>query len=204
MRCEQHAGRLDYDCGRCLRVRRSDAWAQWIARQADWNLFGGLTFDPRRRVPPPPGPQRGEQRLRPGPRLTEDGSVRLGGRPLAPDVARRRVWRFFRDSQDLLGRQLAGVVALEFHKNGWPHFHPLIAVEGGLQGGEVAALGGLWFAHSGGNRLEQPRSLADVSAYAAKYLTKGLDDGDLLLWPRSGGFTSAWRLSFGRSPRGAA
>lgn len=203
MKCDGHAGRIDFECRRCQAVQRSDAWSQWIAGQADWNLFGGLTFDPRRRVSPPPGPQRGGQRLRPGPRLNESGTLRLQGRPLAADIARRSVLTFFDQGEQLLGRRLAGIVALEFHGNLWPHFHPLISVEGGLQGGEIKALGTLWYQRAGGNRLEVPRSLGDVSAYASKYLSKGLDVGDVLMWPKAGPLSTDWRaaLPLGRARR---
>lgn len=164
----------------------ADAWANWVGELRSWHLFGGLTFDPRRRVPRPPGSQRFGEKTRESPRLTEDGRVRLGDAPMSADVARGRVRSFLRDGEDVLHRRLAAVVALEYQKNGWPHFHPLLSVEGGLEGGEIAALGNLWFQRCGGNRLEVPASSSDVCAYAAKYLSKGLDRGDVLFWPEKG------------------
>lgn len=168
------------------RERARDAWSNWVMGLREWHLFGGLTFDQRRKKRVPPGPQRFGEVTREGPRLTEDGRVRLGDVPLSADVARGRVRSFLRDGEQLLGRRMAAVVALEYQKNGWPHFHPLLSIERGLQGGEIAALGGLWFRHCGGNRLEVPASTSDVCAYAAKYLSKGLDRGDVLFWPERG------------------
>jgi hypothetical protein len=130
---------------------------------------------------------------RESPRLTEDGRIRLKDAPMSRDVARGRVRTFLRDGGELLGRRITGVVAMEYQRNGWPHFHPLLGIEGGLRGGEVAALGGLWFKASGGNRLEVPRDLGDCCAYAGKYLTKGLDRGDVIIWPERGPLRVAMR-----------
>ncbi len=168
------------------RERARDAWTNWVSSLRDWHLFGGLTFDPKRRRLVPPGPQKNSTPSREAPRLTEDGQLRLSDAPLASDVARCRVRNFLRDGESLLGRRIAAIVALEYHKNGWPHFHPLLSIEGGLRGGEIASLGGLWFEASGYNRLEVPRSSSDVCSYAAKYLTKGLDRGDIIIWPERG------------------
>jgi hypothetical protein len=43
----------------------------------------------------------------------------------------------------------AAVVALEYQHNGWPHFHPLLRLPGGLQGHELEQLGSLWFDRHG-------------------------------------------------------
>jgi hypothetical protein len=80
----------------------------------------------------------------------------------------------------------AGVLALEYQKNGWPHLHPLLRLRGGLEDGDIRRLGSLWFGRFGGNRLEAPRCADDVSAYAAKYLVKDLARGDVLFWPLTG------------------
>lgn len=176
--------RLDVSL-RAERARRRDAWAQWVAQLRPWHLFGALTFDQRRpRGPRPPGP--GTGRLRLAPRLSEDGSVRLSDVPLTADVARTRVRAWLRDGEEVVGRRLSAVVALEYQKSGWPHFHPLLGVDGGLQGGEIAALGQLWFRRNGYAKLEVPRVIGDVAAYASKYLTKELEVGDVVVWPRRG------------------
>lgn len=207
--CVPHSVKL-VDCVRCTPVRQVDAWSSVVASQwGPWNLFGGLTFDPRRRPVVPPGCQKmpvaggSGERLRVGPicgvdRLTGDADPRIrltSARPMARDVAVAKVRHFFREGQRRLGRELRGIVALEYHQNGWPHFHPLLKVEGGLQGGEVKTLGGLWYAECGGNRLERPRSVGDVTAYAAKYLSKGLDRGDVVIWPERGRLDAPWRRS---------
>lgn len=199
--CRRHGDRPAEGCGRCDKA----AWGQWIAGLVEpgkWDLFGGLTFDPKRGVCPPPGEQRHGERLRLAPvvgvdRLTGDADprVRLSSRPLARDVALSRVTWFFREGERRLGRQLSGVVALEFHKNGWPHFHPLISLEGGLQDGDVKVLGPLWTARCGYNRLEPPHSAGAVASYASKYLSKGLDSGDVVFWPERGRLVRPARMA---------
>lgn len=179
------------DCRECEPTRQRDAWAGWIAGLRPWDLFGGLTFDQRRRGEVRLPAARRPGRLHVSPRLTEDGSVRLGDQALSADVARARVRRWLRDGEERLGRQLAAVVALEYQRNGWPHFHPLIGVAGGLlSGDEITELKGLWFQRNGYARLEVPRSAGDVAAYASKYLVKDLARGDVLFWPARGGLGS--------------
>jgi hypothetical protein len=138
------------------------AWGEWIASMGDWHVFGALTYDQRRRTTVP-----------------------------GADVARAHVRSW------LLGLQRdpavdaeAAVVALEYQKNGWPHFHPLVRVRGGVRNGLFAAAGQRWYAEHGYARLEAPRSAGDVSAYAAKYLSKDLSRGDVLFWPSRGPLTS--------------
>jgi len=77
-------------------------------------------------------------------------------------------------------------VALEYQKNGWPHFHPLLRLAGGLQPGDIARLGQAWYKPHGYARLEPPRSRVDVCSYAAKYLAKDLSRGDVIFWPLRG------------------
>ena len=84
----------------------------------------------------------------------------------------------------------AAVLALEYQKNGWPHLHPLLRLGGGLQDGDIARLGTLWFRRFGGNRLERPRSTADVAEYASKYLVKDLARGDVLFYPLRGSLST--------------
>jgi hypothetical protein len=105
---------------------------------------------------------------------------------MAGDIAKRKVKTWVRAGQELLGRPVAAVVAMEHHKSGWPHFHGLLGVDGGLRGREIEALGRLWFDRNGYNRIEIPRSVGDVAAYAAKYLTKDLDRGGVLIHPSDG------------------
>lgn len=142
-----------------------EAWGQWVSEMGRWDLFGGLTYDQRRCRP--------------------DGR----GAFIAPgaDVVKSHALKWLRQFGEQHGRSIeAAVVALEYQKNGWPHLHPLLRVEGGLQGGEIRALGTAWYQAHGGNRLEVPRSNGDVAAYAAKYLTKDLARGDVIFWPVRG------------------
>lgn len=139
----------------------SRAWGEWVAEMGEWHLFGGLTYDPKRRT-------------------TVPGS----------DVAKRHVLRWLKEAPRTIGRPVdAAVVALEYQRNGWPHFHPLLRLAGGVQGGELQELGQAWFRHHGYARLELPREIADVCSYAAKYLAKDLDRGDVLFWPARGPLT---------------
>lgn len=143
----------------------ADAWGEWIQGMGDWHVFGALTYDQERRRP--------------------DGR---GGR-IAPgaDVARGHVLKWLKEAPKSLGRPVeAAVVALEYQKNGWPHFHPLLRLPGGLQGNEFSQLGGAWFERHGYAKLEVPRSPSDVCAYAAKYLSKDLSRGDVIFWPLKG------------------
>jgi hypothetical protein len=92
-----------------------------------------------------------------------------------------------RDTDRALGKRLeAAVVALEYQKNGWPHFHPLLRLAGGLRPRDFSAAGHEWYAPHGYARLEVPRSEFDVAAYASKYLVKELERGDVVFWPYRG------------------
>ncbi len=130
-----------------------------------WDLFGGLTYDPKR------------------------ARVDRVGAPIPPgaDVVRSHALQWVREASKQLGRPVeAAVMALEYQKNGWPHLHPLVRISGGLQGGEIRALGTWWYEHHGGNRLEEPWSKESVTAYAAKYLSKDLSRGDVVFYPLRG------------------
>jgi hypothetical protein len=145
-----------------LRAGASDALVGFIQELAPWHLFGGLTFDQRR-----------------------CRHERIGG-TMVPcripvDVARGRFQRYIAGAQRALGRRIEYVVGLEAQRNGWPHFHPLLSLEGGLQTGDVVCLGGLWYEANGYGRLEAPRSVDDVTGYCAKYLLKDVAIGDLLI-----------------------
>jgi hypothetical protein len=133
------------------------------------------------------------------PRLSEDGSIRLADAPMAGDVAKSRVRRWLKDGEELLGRPVSAIVAMEHHKSGWPHFHGLLGIDGGLRGREIAALGQLWYGANGFNKIEVPRSVGDCAAYAAKYLTKELDVGGVLIYPARGALRGLQTSFGGRS-----
>jgi hypothetical protein len=173
--------------GVCEAERREQAWGDWVASLREWDLFGGLTFDPRRAVRPhPPGSQRFSKATRTPARLTEAGSLSLQDQPISVEIARSRARNFLLQAEVALNRRIAAVIALEAHRNGWPHFHPLLSIEGGLQDGDIRKLSYLWFNDSGYNRFEVPRDAGAVARYASKYLVKGLDSGDLVIWPDRG------------------
>lgn len=136
----------------------SDAWGQWISEMGEWHVFGGLTYDQRRRE-------------------TVPGS----------DVAKAHVRRWLTEAAKTAGIHVeAGVVALEYQRNGWPHFHPLLRVRGGVGPGVYSGLGQLWYRDHGYARLERPVDACATAAYAAKYLSKDLDRGDVIFWPTRG------------------
>lgn len=131
----------------------------------EWHVFGALTYDQRRRRSDP------------------------GGAPIMPgaDVAKAHVRRWLTDAPKSIGRPVeAAVVALEYQKNGWPHFHPLLRLPGGIQRQDLVGLGQAWYGRHGYAKLELPRNRNDVCEYAAKYLAKDLGRGDVIFWPVRG------------------
>jgi hypothetical protein len=203
--CSVHGATVALDCEYCEPVRRGTAFAHWIAGIRPWDLTVTLTYDPKRRKPTPPGPQR-HGPLTFSPRVTETG-IRLSDVALTRDVATSKLKRFLRSAPETLGedRKLAGVLALELHNNSWPHWHGLIAIDTGLQDGDIAKLGRLWFGQNGGNRIERPRSIRDCAIYAAKYMSKDPRDGDVLFWPPVGSLSGpgAVQQAFPRALRPA-
>ncbi len=138
------------------------AWGSWVAGIGPWHLFGGLTYDPRRRE----------------------------GLP-GPEYPPKHIRSWLGESERRLGRPIeAAIVALEYQRNGWPHYHPLLRLKGGLRDRDIKVLGQTWFERHGYARLETPRSVDDVAEYACKYLMKDLGRGDVMFWPRSGPLTT--------------
>ena len=138
---------------------------------ADWNLFGSLTFDPKR--------------------TRADGRPAWGNDSRGPswESVSKAVRRWHRVASRRLGQEFVSVVAIETHKSGWPHCHPLIALPGGLSQGdpnlalgkrEIETLGQTWYQMAGYAPLEVPHSREAVAAYASKYVVKELDRGDVL------------------------
>ena len=124
-------------------------------------MFGGLTYDQRR--------CRQE-------RFWCDTYV--GVKPGRESVI-ARFKDFVRAAEGSVQRKIEYVVALEYQKNGWPHLHPLLDIQG-VTPGDIARVGRLWFRMSGGNKLSEPRNSRQCAAYAAKYLSKDIDKGDVL------------------------
>ena len=163
----------------------SEVWGRWIADMGEWHVFGALTYDPNRRT-----------------------RADSHGEPIHPgtDVVKAHIRGWLGESQRRLGRPIeAGVVAIEYMKTGWPHAHPLVRVAGGLQGNEFKVLGHTWYQRHGYAKLETPRSVEDVCEYAAKYLAKDLNRGDVIFWPLRGQLTTHQpRLRPGRAARAPA
>ena len=148
------------------KARARGEFAQWIAGAYEWHYFGGLTFD-QRRVPQE--------------RLWGDTWV---PRRISRDVAVARAKRFMRQAEKALGRRLVMVVALEAHRNGWPHFHPLIHVEGGRRRGDLQTIGPVWYELNGYEHLEL-RFPEQAARYCGKYMVK--DDGVEVLFSENFG-----------------
>jgi len=143
------------------RTAVSEAWGEWVTGLAPWQLFGALTYDPKRTRP--------------------DGRPAWGHtRGPSTESVQKGIRHWHKETEKLVGR-VALVAALEAHKTGWPHVHPLLAFTHELEGGEIAAVGQVWYKMNGYARLEVPRSRDAVAAYASKYVTKELERGDVLL-----------------------
>jgi hypothetical protein len=171
----------------------SEAWGEWIGGLREWTLFGGETFDQRRRrfqhVETRSGGvvERGVD-ARGFPRAfwgshVEYSYVLEAPREVPRDVAIRRFETFIRRGEKILQKPIDYVCALQSQKNGWIHYHPLLAM-GELEGGEISALGKLWYEMAGGCKLSVPRDGKAVSAYACRYLSRDLAGGDVLLSAR--------------------
>src|SRR5215831_1241807 len=102
----------------------------------EWHVFGALTYDQGRRQGHMPG----------------------------SDVARAHVRSWLGKGIRRTGLQVeAGIVALEYQRNGWPHFHPLLRLRGGDHPQSHQLLGQVWFKQHGYAKLETPRSIEDVA-----------------------------------------
>lgn len=150
-----------------------EAMGDWISELGRWDLFGGLTFDPRRC----------RHGLRPG---SGPCSVeRIGGawvhRRVPVAMASARFESFVRAARKALRRPIEYVAAVECQSSGHAHLHPLLELGGGLQMGDIKALGLLWYENNGYGRFEVPRDVGAVGGYTAKYLLKDGGAGDLLL-----------------------
>jgi hypothetical protein len=136
--------------------RVAAGWAEFLGR-TPWQLFGTHTF-----------------------RVHHAG--RTGG--VHPEKANKAV-RFFVSSinRRLYGRDWgrrwhAGcqwAVGQEFHKDGRLHLHSVIAAPTGdlFKLIRFSEWFDFWRKEFGNNRLERPRSQADVAHYVAKYVSKG-------------------------------
>jgi hypothetical protein len=136
----------------------------WLADMTRWDVFGTLTYDPKR------------CRLIPGRR---DGERSMPGM----DEVKRHAYRWLRRGPFAVGQPVqAAVVGIERHKSGWPHMHTLLKFPTGVQKGLLSGMGQAWFAEHGYAKLELPRSRDDVAIYVAKYVSKDIDRGDILFF----------------------
>ena len=96
-----------------------------------------------------------------------------------------KAFRFFISSinRDLYGntwgkrwhRGLQWARGQEFHKDGRLHFHAVIAAPQNdlWHITRISRWHAWWLRENGFNRLERPRSQADIARYVSKYVTKG-------------------------------
>jgi len=128
------------------------AGGDWIAYLREWDLFGTLTYDPKR----------------------------LDGTP-SVHKARRDFAYWIVDVERVLRTPVAAVGAIEAMRSGWPHFHALLDV-GGLFGHEIEVLGRLWFKRAGFGRIEVMRDYGPgfAARYCAKYMSKDAGSSDLI------------------------
>lgn len=139
----------------CQRSSLADSYAQWLPTLAPWCLYLTLTYDPKRE------PQHG----------------------CAPShwASARHLARWHTDATRILDRPTYLAAALELHKNGWPHWHGLLAC-GALSPTEFSTLSRAWFSARGACYLAriQAGTQPQVAAYVSKYLVKELGQVALL------------------------
>lgn len=158
---------LDGRASRYLRVREQDGAAlaelrrgareeaiPWLAGLADWDIYATLTYDRRK-------------------------WDRYGNEETA-DVVAPSMWATSRhfahwvdQAEEMFGRAVLAVGALEYTKAEWPHFHTLVAL-GGLTETEFVGLSKLWYDKRGYalfKRVNRGDSVG-VASYLTKYFTK--------------------------------
>ena len=137
---------------RFLESAAAEALGPFIAASGSWDCFFTGTYDPRKR----------------------NGAVqRILGVDVAPRVSR---WKALRDAawlvefaSELVGRPVAGVIAVEPHLDRSYHLHGLLAL-GGARQAYLEALTWRWLEKKGFCRFDRPRGIDEVCSYTAKYL----------------------------------
>ena len=147
---------------RLTRDRAQAALGPWIAQLASWDYYVTLTYDPDR-----PGRAHG---------------------PPSIDTSRHHVESWLDELLASSRTFVLGALALEYHKNGWPHWHGLVAT-GRAGHGLERALYHPWYRLYGYARVEaiRPNHAKTISAYCAKYLVK--DGGTSVIDWRPRGLT---------------
>jgi hypothetical protein len=177
-----------------MSTRAVTAMGEWVGDMRPWDAFGGLTYDPKRLGHVKllkPQHNTGDWNRRGASRFSwrdqerkSDGSVVRGSGLVHRESVEADVKQWVRDSAALIGRRIEYVIALERqHFTGQWHAHPLLDC-GGVDDLEREAMGRMWFDRHGLSKLEYPRDSGDAAAYAAKYLAKDMERGDILLSPR--------------------
>jgi hypothetical protein len=152
----------------------ADGWAQVLCRYPA-HIFGTFTFRPTKRFT-----DKWTGELREVPRTAAGGGMH-------PEAA-AKAFRFFvsKINRELYGNNwgkrwhggLQWALGQEFHKDGRLHFHALISAPTGdlWELVRVSSWHRWWLQEFGFNRIERPRSQADVADYVSKYVTK---DGEV-------------------------
>lgn len=148
-----------------------DAWAGLLSRYPA-HIFGTFTFRPTKRYT-----DKFTGELREVARTAANGGMH-------PEAAQKG-FRFFVSSinRELYGNSwgkrwhggLQWALGSEFHKDGRLHFHSIISAPTGDLWDliRVTSWHRWWLQEFGFNRIERPRSQADVAGYVSKYITKG-------------------------------
>lgn len=142
-------------------TRARDGMAEWVVGLADWDLYATLTYDPKR------------------PRLVSGDEVSNVVAP-SPSATKRHVSKWVAEASCIVGEAVGVAGGLEYHKNGWPHWHALVAC-GGVTTAEFTAMSAAWFKLYGFARFDRVDrgDVGAIARYVSKYLTKG--SGDLVL-----------------------
>jgi hypothetical protein len=135
-----------------LKGEAHGALGPFIGSLRPWDCFFTGTYDPRRR----------------------NGQVeRVLGVDIAPRVSR---WKALRDAawlvefaSELVGRPVAGVIAVEPHLDCSYHLHGLLDLGSGRKA-DLEALSWRWSEQKGFCRFDRPRGIDEVCSYTAKYL----------------------------------
>jgi hypothetical protein len=151
-------------------TRITDAWAEVLKRYPA-HCFCTFTFRPSKRFT-----DRYTGELREVPRISAKG----GMHPEAADKG----YRFFISSinRELYGntwgkrwhRGLQWARGSEFHKDGRLHFHAIVSAPTGdlWKLTSIRKWHRMWLGEFGFNRIERPRSQADIAGYVSKYVAK--------------------------------
>lgn len=152
----------DVSSQRLLALQAKAGAVEWMGALAPWDLYATLTYDQRR--------------------FDDDaGDGTCDAYVRSFQACARDVEAYRSALSAVLHREVTAAVAIEAHRNGWPHAHALLAMDGVNSLGFVRA-GRLWWDNHGFaliSRVDLSRSYS-LAAYITKYFTKQNADVALL------------------------